>query len=298
MKKNEPSFWGAILGISDSDIKKANDNFTSIANTFIKFQSDINNIIAQVHDFVSKHQKVFNELAEIAQNPKKLDFYFGEYSNEIHKKLQMHGYFVSLSNFKIGETSKLLKILNNNVHHEVESFLCGRLKQKGIYNSLKNEWSSNPSLNHRIKILLRGLEAHYKGDYIVSIPVLIPQIEGILFDFFINTSLFDELPKKFQGNDALTKLKKITLDEIFLEVDRMQFRRFVNRSNFYDFTDRNDILNRGKILHGTILDYDREDWSAKIIYLLDFLCNLTKNVWTVEEDKNGKYVFKKQSQFP
>ncbi len=280
-----------LFNANKHDINRLLENYTIIAKSFLNFKSDITSLIEKLHNFANQYKGFFNELAAISQNPKKLDFYFGKYATEIHKRLQSAGFFLSLTNFSIGETEELLGCFVDNDLKNVTQFLCRRLKKKSVIKEIESDWKSNTTFEPRIKFLSRGLKAHYAGDYIASIPVLIPHIEGILLDFYVKHGLFQDLPKKFQGTEALAKLKEITINEILLETDRINFRRFVNKSKFYEFTENVDALNRGKILHGTSMNYDREDWSSKIIYLIDFLNILTQKNWITKKAEKEKIHF-------
>ena len=59
-------------------------------------------------------------------------------------------------------------------------------------------------------------------------------------------------------------------------------------------SDDSSYLNRGKILHGTSLKYDRENWSAQLVYLLDFLCDFSTKKWILSTSDSGIRVLKKE----
>lgn len=132
------------------------------------------------------------------------------------------------------------------------------------------------------------MKAHSEQDYIASIPILLPHIEAIFIDFLMKNGLLVNEDKKLQGNDVLNALKMLQVDLALTEVDKIFFRRFVNQKGIYDYRGENEYLNRGKVLHGMSLNYDQEEWSAQIIYLLDFICEFTGHTYDLTEDRNGK----------
>ena len=293
--QNKKSIWPLILGIKEEDLKNAIDKFSLIVQNLSNFQRNVQEAIEKVHTFINNNQPIIQEVARILQNPNIIVDYFVDNYKEKHKELASHGYFISLSNFTIGEIEEISELIKKNDTKILNEYLCNRLNNIDVINEIKHDWENNPNIENRKRFLLRGLMAHYEKDYIVSIPVFLPHIEGILADFFITTGLLENLPPKFQGNEALSLLKRITIDEIFLETDRVQFRRFLQQTKIYDFIeDETKMLNRGKIFHGICLEYDREDWSAKLIYLIDFLCNLTKFKWYVENSIEGKIILKEK----
>lgn len=150
------------------------------------------------------------------------------------------------------------------------------LREKNNIDNILKRWSSNPYFEARLKYLRRGLRSHIDGDYIASIPILLPHIEGILYKLIVDKRLYSKSRKDFQGSVALDKLKQITLEGICRESDKVAFRRYLHKTRVYEFKEeKSAFLNRGQILHGICLEYEKEEWSAQLIFLLDFLNDLT-----------------------
>lgn len=283
------SIWPIILGISEEDWKKIKTEFQNFAIQLSKFKDDIDRILKGVNSFIEEYRPVIENL-----NEDFIEKIFVEYLSGTHKKLIENGYFVGLSGWNFGNINKINALLDEGDQKEIEKFLLGLLMNNQNLNYFSRKWIKNLYFKSRMKFLSRGLNAHLEKDYIVSIPVLLPHIEAILAEFFVNAGLLSEIPDKFQGNDALSILKTISIDEICKELDRRYFRRFLNKKGVYDFKDNSSYLNRGKILHGTCLSYDREEWSAQLIYLLDFLCDLTSQEYNLSIGTDGRRVLQRK----
>ena len=288
------NLWAMILGISDDDWERMRDSFQQIPDSVINIRKRFEDIGQKVLGFIENNRSKIEKVLEILQDKTFIEKMFSEYLSDTHKKLIQNGYFVGLAGWGFSYTNELKKLLDENRKGEIEEYLLSLLRDKDNMKYIAQKWDSNRYFKNRSKFLHRGLKAHLEKDFIVSIPVLLPHIEAILAEFFVDNGLLSEVPNKFQGNTALSILKTITVDEICTELDRTYFRRFLNQKGVYDFKDDDSsYLNRGKILHGTCLEYDREDWSAQLVYLLDFLCDFSTNKWILSTTDSGVRTLKK-----
>lgn len=283
-----------ILGISDNDWERIRDSFQQIADSVINTRKRFDDIGHKVSGFIENNRSEIEKVLEILQDKTFIERIFSEYLSDTNRKLIQNGYFVGLAGWGFSYTNELKKLLDEDRKGEIEKYLLSLLRDKDNMKYIAQKWDRNSYFKNRSKFLHRGLKAHFEEDYIVSIPVLLPHIEAILAEFFVDTGLLSEVPNKFQGNTALNILKTISVDEICTELDRTYFRRFLHQKGVYDFKDDNSsYLNRGKILHGTCLKYDREDWSAQLVYLLDFLCDFSTKKWILSTNDSGVRILKK-----
>lgn len=283
-----------ILGISDNDWERIRDSFQQIADSVINTRKRFDDIGHKVSGFIENNRSEIEKVLEILHDKSFIERMFSEYLSDTHRKLIQNGYFVGLAGWGFSYTNELKKLLDEDRKSEIEEYLLSLLRDKDNMKYIAQKWDRNSYFKNRSKFLHRGLKAHFEEDYIVSIPVLLPHIEAILAEFFVDTGLLSEVPNKFQGNTALNILKTISVDEICTELDRTYFRRFLHQKGVYDFKDDNSsYLNRGKILHGTCLKYDREDWSAQLVYLLDFLCDFLTKKWILSTNDSGVRILKK-----
>lgn len=156
----------------------------------------------------------------------------------------------------------------------LSQYLCERLKKEDVQEEIEKNWKSNSYFAERWRFLERGFRAHREKDYIASIPILLPQLEGILRDFSRDSGF--DISEKFYINDAIGILNRI----LFKEFGHEMIKGFLKEPLHNAFKTIQEIskpiLNRGKILHGELLDYDCEEISAQLIYLIDTVCYLTK----------------------
>ena len=143
-------------------------------------------------------------------------------------------------------------------------------------------WRSHPLFALRMRILDDILQAHCRRQYTLSVPALVPQIEGILNDYVF-------------GNGLVAKLGKIqqVYEAAIGDVDKYEMSRWVIAStllyqlqtNTYVFTDFEIELQRSvntrrvsrhTVSHGVALKYDRPIHSLRNFLLLDAFSALRK----------------------
>ena len=141
-------------------------------------------------------------------------------------------------------------------------------------------WASHPLFAPRMHILRDSLQAHCQGLYTLSVPALMPQIEGVLTDYVVVNGLVAKLGKIQEvykvaiGDADEYELSKWVIAETLL---------YQLQTNTYVFTDFKSELKksiarrrvtRHTVLHGVAPKYDRPVHSLKAFLLLDALSAL------------------------
>ena len=111
------------------------------------------------------------------------------------------------------------------------------------------------SFSGRLKILSDAVDAHFDGEYTLSVPTLFAQLEGILRKIgeLNHKDTFRPTIKRDICNNRL----------LFGVGDSAQdFNAFI--SKLYE-GQKNDDFNRNPVLHGTNLTYDTEEYSLILI---------------------------------
>ncbi|MBW1939412.1 MAG: hypothetical protein JRI67_11760 [Deltaproteobacteria bacterium] len=141
-------------------------------------------------------------------------------------------------------------------------------------------WKSHPLFAPRMHILNDALQAHCRGMYTLSVPALVPQIEGVLNDYVLTNGLVAKFGKIQQVYEAAIG-----------DVDEYGLSKWVIAStllyqlqtNTYVFTDfeielkksvNTRQVTRHTVSHGVALKYDRPIHSLKAFLLLDALSAL------------------------
>jgi hypothetical protein len=270
------TIWSLLLGISDNDWDKLNDDFQNIALQLSELPQKIEKAVHEITSFLEKKRPEIENIISFLEDQQFHDAVFSTFIQTIHKGLSQHGYFLGLSFLQWGRINEIGELLRRRDASGIKEYVLGFLREKKHIDNLINKWSRNPYFESRLQYLTRGLNAHIDADYIASIPILLPHVEGILYQFIVDKGLYSNSRKDFQGNTALDKLKQITLEGICSESDKVAFRRFLHKKKVYEYKeDRSAFLNRGQIFHGICLDYEKEEWSAQLIFLLDYLNDLT-----------------------
>lgn len=128
------------------------------------------------------------------------------------------------------------------------------------------EWKDERWLQRRFPILESVVEAHIEKKYWLSVPALLPQIEGIVAEH-----------EKYVGHltrrDWETLLQRVLDDEYSHSYDRYirEFMLLAVLARWQHGVDPPSELNRHAILHGRDTEYGRATVSLKAILLFDYL---------------------------
>lgn len=162
--------------------------------------------------------------------------------------------------------------------------------------NMTKEWNENELFKIRSIIIQDALEAHILGKYTLSIPALLPQVEGILSSV---TKKSAGRPKKLLS-EALRKdqseflsevsegllLKLATSSFLYNEIDPIYFspEKFSEWLSSQGMVEEN-IMNRHAILHGIQINYPSKINSLRAFLLLDSLYSveLVKSIIDIEK---------------
>jgi len=139
----------------------------------------------------------------------------------------------------------------------------------------KKDW-----LKARIPILEEVIKAHISGNFWLSVPGILPQIEGVIaYGFKYVGYRFDK--KREYYFDLLFK------DQFSFSKIHKAIKQFMNKIIFIDFghgSTPKSYLSRHAILHGGDTNYGTAENSLKAILLFNYL----QESFGVASSKNGK----------
>lgn len=128
----------------------------------------------------------------------------------------------------------------------------------------------------RTIILQKAIKSHKNGDYELSIPVLVSQIDGI----FRETTTKEFFSKR--TNRAETIIQQIESEE-FKELNSWVLeplkRTELISANFSESVNNPQMVNRNPILHGLDVDYASEEKSLKCISLLNYVVKVVYDLY-------------------
>lgn len=146
--------------------------------------------------------------------------------------------------------------------------------------SMVSSWEGHYLFQSRMHIVRDAVDAHVDGKYTLSVPALLPLVEGCLTDYVRSNTLPARLGKI---RDVYTAAIGDPMDYGLAEWAIVQTLLYQLQMNIYDFTDFESELervasrrkaNRHTILHGITPKYDKESHSLRVLLLLDAITAL------------------------
>ncbi len=141
-------------------------------------------------------------------------------------------------------------------------------------------WETNPLFSPRMHIFRAALKAHCEGTYELSVPALLPQIEGILNEYVKMNHLAAKLGKiEKVYNAVIGDLGEYPLPAWAI-ANTLLYQLQTNTFTFTDFeiefkkSANNRKTTRHTVLHGISTNYDKPIHSLKAFLLLDALSSL------------------------
>lgn len=172
------------------------------------------------------------------------------------------GYLTKLYIHQIGNNSTVL-----------DDYMCRfyRKKQRKIRYFIKKHNRT------RYKIIKKALKAHRKGDFELSVPVFLTQIEGLFYDLTQK-----EVFSKGRGKDNTAKnwidsKYHSKMDVRLALVESLKENNNITAS-FKEAVDYPNALNRNRILHGRDILYSCALNSFKAISLLFFIVTIVSDI--------------------
>ncbi|MDT8900349.1 hypothetical protein [Anaeroselena agilis] len=169
----------------------------------------------------------------------------------------------------IPEMKKIIKAYNRfgpeAIREKVDQLFIERFDADEI-EKLSGEWGKKKWLAKRMPIIRQAVTAHNAGNYYLSVPAILPQIEGIIVDGYCHNG---RMPGKM-----LKEYYKKLLDESYRYSFDQKIQEFLFHIILVDFEHGitpKSFLSRHAILHGGDTDYGTVTNSLKLILLFDYL---------------------------
>ena len=159
----------------------------------------------------------------------------------------------------------------------ISQVIMGYYRRKNHINLIRcvDAWKENPLFLPRMHILHDALTAHCHGQYTLSTPAAMPQIEGILNDYVHTNNLAAKLGKISQVYHAvLGDLGEVSLSTWAITTVLL-YQLQTNTYTYASFEEElNKVMSRRKttrhtILHGITTTYHKPSTSLRVFLLLD-----------------------------
>lgn len=163
----------------------------------------------------------------------------------------------------------------------VDEVIVGFYDENRIRQEMLIEWEQKPFLEHRMHILRSAAEAHIQSKYALSVPALLPQIEGIVAENFAHSG-------HLKWDKFIAYMNQM-MPSGNLDGFEPLFRQFIIDMVLADFERGAPLpydLNRHAILHGADVNYATPVVSLKALLVIDFMVDLIAFVAT---DNSSSY---------
>ena len=133
----------------------------------------------------------------------------------------------------------------------------------------------------RSKIISKAIQSHKNGDYELSIPVLLGQIDGI-FRELTKKEIFSSQKKR--AEKVYEKFKNENINKKILTAALTPLREYEILSASFNKSEKNPhIIARNPILHGYKTDYANETNGLKTISLLNYIVRVVYDILNGED---------------
>jgi hypothetical protein len=178
--------------------------------------------------------------------------------------------------FPFGEIARLVATGD----HEGASSVLIKHCTSGFVTSLMDAWWSQPEFESRRTLLSDAVWAHGVGRYALSIPALLPQLEGLITDWMVRS--FPQEPLHFRQESKTRKFRDLLLAAegrsfVFKRVVEASLRFILEGPVLSSFRHWHDVVsgvfpNRHVVEHGKHeAEMYTEENSLKLILLIDSL---------------------------
>jgi hypothetical protein len=164
--------------------------------------------------------------------------------------------------------------------------------------TMVSSWSDSPIYKRRMPIILDALDAHIAGKYTLSIPALLPQVEGILSSITGETAgrpgkiLKRAIEHDYPDVKVFNAISKDIL--ITLATDPFLYKgnigEFFTPEKFNGWITTQGLngqpLNRHAILHGVQIDYPSKTNSLRVFFLLDSIHWIASGKMKIKTNKS------------
>ena len=198
--------------------------------------------------------------------------------DELRRTLSDRGWWVLQKDINGPVKRELLRLGREGKSHEIDNYLCLLFKEAdGVRLQKKIEsWLDVPYLNERKQVILDSLAAHRNRKWTLSIPALLPLVDGLTRRFRRDHLRPSKNPSRAIHVDKFAEYYRKKQPKLF----GASFASFV-RNNMYARFDLNSgtpssSINRHGVLHGEISDYGTEANSRRVFLLLDTIAQFVR----------------------
>lgn len=171
--------------------------------------------------------------------------------------------------------------VNPSTHHmAVTNKLLAATRTDDFGNELRDCFEGSVMMGRRWRVVEAALEAHQRREYLLSVPAMLPQLEGAIVDAMVLKGLTVKKNGKFYLRDDEGKSKQLIMFRN--AVDNAQLEDDPTLEGTSSFLADSLVQRRNDILHGRDPRYGKAELSVQSLLVLMILA---KAVGEIEENK-------------
>jgi len=191
-----------------------------------------------------------------------------QYSNVLNLWLYHHGW-PPIVNVDIRSIPVLHHVAQGEVNDATQLIVdegIVKLHTSKVMKKIYQGWRHRCCLTSRLPILKQVIDGHIRGDYALTTPVLLAQLEGLLVEKTGHCG-------RVSGKTYKELLDRSLPDHVILNLDDAVYQLITEKvlSQFEHGKKPSFDLARHAILHGADLEYANKKTSLKAILLFDFV---------------------------
>lgn len=188
------------------------------------------------------------------------------------KPIYKHFEFNWLTFLTFDQMLTLLKMHKKGKDDEIKKMLLDASRNQSFLQNFLRDLSGIRIFKPRLRVLEQALRAHVDGKFALSIPCMLAQIEGVLWDiahkkgFAVGTTIITSKGKQVSVKGAYLLVDQTPLYDLMTDYLAEFFLQKIYTRAF-----------RHSVLHGRNPNYDNAEDSMKLVMLLRALSEIGKN---------------------
>jgi len=269
----------AISTTQQQIVSRALGDFQSVAVTSALLAQNIGAMVTtQLEQLGKTLQRAYQPINFVARLPNITDFIRAwEDLNEAADALDAAGYGFASDLMTVQFARAFIRVPSRVRAAVATNHLLRLTRQETFVDSIREVMEPSLMLKRRRSIVARALTAHQDRDYLVSIPLLLTQVEGAFTDMMILKRY--ALPqggklyaRNLHGGAKLDKRgKPIRLNGLGQLIDHADFTAHPAVQSLCDHLANAVVPARNGILHGRVTSYARAKLSTELALLVFML---------------------------
>lgn len=282
-------FANKIMGIHNFDWIIPSKAMMENLEKSLKFVNAMQSQAILIQQIVERNNAVLNAISSFSYLPKLLDTIpdyskiLGSYFEKFHLTLKIKEWEWLEEMLASEGRQDILQLLRDGTPDEFETEIISFCADENNLKKISTKMKPEPLYAPRMPIIEDSFWAHINKKYTLSVPSLLPQIEGIVWDLGTEIGFVE-------GRDIKSRQKKTTqkagsIRHVVNELDDQELDSIIKEHIIYDIYPYMRI----PILHGRNIVYGNDINSTKVIlFLYALFYSIQKNRMLYE--KNSKEV--------